>query len=519
MGSTANRISKAASAMIIMLSISKVLGLIRESITAAYFGADYQTDAYRVAFEIPSILTGVIYAAIATTFIPVYSDLKSKSREQRMYFVNNLFNIVVLVTAGIAAIGILAAPVLVSIVAPGFRGETFDLTVKLTALLLPSIIFLALAYLSNGFLQVNGRFAVPASMGIPLNLIIISSILFFPHCGIKALAIGSFIASISQFAIQVPFLIKGGYRFQPVINFKEPGFRSVLALSIPVFISSAFNEVSILIDKMLASGLNAGSISILDYANKVNGIANGIFFTSLAIVFFPELALASEDLIKFGKAVTTGLKLVMLMSFPIMTGLWVLRIPIIRLLFERGEFNSGNTYITSIVLGFYSIGIIGSGLTAILNRAFYSLKDTKTTMLNGITVICTNIVLSLIFVKLWGIWGLALSSALAALLSGSALFIRIRKRVQISIREIGGTIAKSAVSAVMMGILIYLVNSIEIFELDNEAELTSLFIKLVMTIVVGAFIYIGMLYFLKTRELMYVVRQIRNKLSTQDKMP
>lgn len=511
MHATAKRMTQAATAMVIISTASKLLGLLRESFIAAYFGANYQTDAYRIAMEIPSMLTGVIYAAITITFIPVYSEFKSKTSEQRLYFVNNLFNIVTLLTVAIAALGIMLAPVLVRIAAPGFRGEAFHLSVKLTVLLFPSIIFLALAYLANGYLQANRCFAVPASMGIPLNLIIIFSIFFFYRYGMMALAIGSFAAMMSQFIIQVPAMRKAGFRFQPVIDFKEPGLRRVLVLSIPILISSAFTEVSIMIDKMLASGLYAGSISVLDYANKVNGIANGIFFTSLAIVFFPELSLASEDLKKFSNTITKGIKIVILLSFPIMVGLWVLRLPIIKLLFERGEFDSNNTLITSIVLGFFSIGIIGSGLTAILNRAFYSLKDTKTPMINGMIAICTNIILSLVFVRLWGVYGLALSTSLASLLCGSSLLFRIRNKLHFSYSEIGRAIASSAVAAAVMGICICLINLVPIYSLSNQAAFAGLAFKLATTIAAGALVYMGVLYKLKTEELIYIVKLISKK--------
>lgn len=514
MDTTASRIAKSAAAVIIISAISKLLGLIRESVIAAYFGANYQTDAYRVAFDIPSIITGVIYAAIAITFIPVYSEFKNKTNEQRLYFVNNLINIVVLLTAVIAALGIIFAPALVKIIAPGFNEETYNLSVRLTALLCPSIVFLALAYLANGFLQVNRSFAIPASMGIPLNLIIILSIIFFYRFGIEALAIGSFVAMASQFLIQVPFIFKQGFRFRPVMDFKEPGFKKVLALSIPVFISTAFNEVSILIDKMLASSLDAGSISVLDYAQKVNGIAGGIFFTSLAVVFFPELSHTSDDSGKFSKTVTAGLKIVILIAFPIMAGLFILKFPIIKLLFERGAFDSSNTAITSTILGFFSIGIIGTGLTSILNRAFYSLKDTKTPMIIGVLAICVNVAFSLTFVRLWGVFGLALASSLAVILCGVSLFFRIRKKVQVNYREIGMLILKSAAATIVMGIFIYLLNIAGINLLDDVGNV-GLIIKLVITGGAGIFAYAGILYFLKTEELVYVVDAIKSKFKAR----
>lgn len=515
MGATASRIAKSATAMMMISMLSKFLGLIRESVTAAYFGADFRTDAYKVAFEIPSLLTGVIYAAITITFIPVYSELKNKTDDQRQYFVNNLFTIVVLLTAVIAVSGIVLAPLLVGVVAPGFERETFDLAVKLTRVLFPSIVFLALAYLANGFLQANRSFAVPASMGIPLNLIMIFSVFFYNQQGIEALALGSFIAMASQFLIQVPFMLKAGFRFKPVINFKEPGLRKVMALSVPVLISVLFSELSILIDKMLASGLDVGSISVLDYASKVNGIANGIFFSSVAIVFFPEMSVASDNLYKLSKTVTMGLKLVILISFPVMAGIWVLKLPIIQLLFERREFSSSDAYITSVVLGLYAVGIIGSGLTAILNRAFYSRKDTKTPMIIGIIAIVANILFSTMGVRLLGVRGLALASALTSLLCGLILFFRFRSRVWVSWGEVAKSVVKSSAAAGVMGVLIYFINYlihlIPVYPFNEPASFIGLSLRLAVTIGTGGLVYMAMLYILKTEELIYIVNLVKNK--------
>ncbi len=507
----AGRAAKSAAAIMIISALSKFLGLFRESVIAAFFGAGSETDAYRVAFEVPSVLTGVIYAAIATTFIPVYSDFKNETRERRLYFVNNLFNIVTLITALIAVFGMAAAPLLVKFIAPGFEGGTHELAVKFTVLLCPSVVFLALAYLANGYLQSNRRFAITAFMGIPLNLTVIFSVILFGSAGIEALAVGSLLAMASQFLIQAPALFKEGYRFFPVFDFKEPGFRKVLILSVPVFISTAFNEASILIDKMLASGFDAGSISVLDYASKVNGIAGGIFFSSLAIVLFPELAAASEDAGKFAKAVTAGLKTVILISFPIMAVIFVQRAPIIRLLFERGAFDPVNTKTTSALLGFYSIGIIGSGVTALLNRTFYSLKDTKTPMVNGILSICVNIVLSFIFARIWGIFGLASASAFASLFCGLSLFIRIGKRISLRFGDMGKLLIKCGAAAAAAGSLMYFLSSRGVWPLHEGAASVTVFLKLAVISSAGFIAYICMLFILKTSELTHIVKPVLKK--------
>lgn len=226
---------------------------------------------------------------------------------------------------------------------------------------------------------------------------------------------------------------------------------------------------------------------------------------------FPELAAASEDAGKFAKAVTAGLKTVILISFPIMAVIFVQRVPIIRLLFERGAFDPVNTKTTSALLGFYSIGIMGSGVTALLNRTFYSLKDTKTPMVNGILSICVNIVLSFIFARIWGIFGLASASAFASLFCGLSLFIRIGKRISLRFGDMGKLLIKCGAAAAAAGSLMYFLGSRGVWPLHEGAASVTVFLKLAVISSAGCIAYICMLFILKTSELTHIVKPVLKK--------
>jgi len=506
-------ITKVAFIIMVISGISKILALFRETTLATYFGANYQTDAYRMASGVPTILFSLISAAITTTFIPVYSDyIKKKSKEQGLYFVNNILNVYLLISVALLVIGSISSPVLVKITAPGFKGEIFDLTVKLTVIMMPSFVFALLSNLASGYLQSHDSFIPSAFNWIPHNIIIILSTVIFYKYGIEAVAAGNVLASFSLVLVQLPFVYKKGYRYKPVLNFKEEGLRKISVLFIPIIISSAFNQVDVLINRVLASGLNEGSISALDYADKVNNLVYNIFIITFATVIYPGLSLASGDPDKFREKLVKGLKCIIILSMPAMGCIFVLRIPIVRLLFERGAFNAEDTYNTAIALGCYSVGIIGEGFREILNRAFYSLKDTKTPMVNGIAAICINIVLNVIFVKFWGIGGLAISTSMTAILSGLMLLYRLKKKFGIFAgRELGFYFLKVLMSSGIMSLIIYILKNAAFSRFVTGSFIKQAFM-LASCVCLGGIVYISILYAVKAEEIIDAAGFLKNKI-------
>lgn len=504
--------------IIMMISIlGKFLGLARESVLAAYFGASGETDAYKLAFGIPSILLFAISVGLATTFIPIYSSyLRSRTKEETQYFLNNIFNLVVVLSVVITLLGVLAAPYIVKYIAIGFDASVLQLTVTLTIISLPCMIFFAMFNMGSAYLESNGKFATPAMSWIIYDIIIIGSIVLFYRNGIKAITVGSLLAVASLFLIQLPVILRNGYRYKLVFDLREKGFRKMVTLTGPVIIGSAFNQIYIFIERMFASGLQEGSISALDYAYKVNSIVFNIFSLSIITVIYPKLASLSEEMPAFKASLIKGIRAISLISLPTMVFICLFSSQIVTLLFQRGAFDITDTKLTSFALVGFSIGIIGMGMRELFNKAFYALNDTKTPMINGIIVICINIVLCITFVKLWGVGGLAAATSLSALISCCILACLLRKRIGTIIGKESRVLLLKGLSAtlVMVGMV-----SICKRYIDVNFEYSGVFIieagKLLINVCIGAIAYAGMLYILRVEEFKSILKIIHNFIITR----
>lgn len=496
-----HNMAKAALLIIVISSAGKLLGLVRESALAATFGATAESDAYKLAMDIPMILLWIISASVTTTFIPVYSDyIRNKTQMKTRYFLNNIFSIVMLLSVVFFVLGMLFTPQIVRVMASGFNEQALGLTTKLARAVMLSLMPYALYYIASAYLQVNNSFVIPALSWVVYNILIIAAIIFFSGAGIEAVTIGSAIAMVSLFVIQIPSIVKKGHRFGFLVDLNEAGFKRIAALSVPVMISSAFTELYFFFNRILASGLDQGSISALDYANKLYSMVFNIFILSVITVVYPNLSLVSDCKDAFKGILGKGIKMISVISFPTIAGFLALGVPIVKVLFERGAFDAHDTLITSNALAGFSIGILGIGISELLNRAFYSLKDTKTPMLNGIFTICINIVLNIVFVRIWGVGGLALGTSVAGTISAVILVICLSFKIEkVLTREIVATVLKSFFAAIVMGILVILINKLNEQAFPGEVFGMRL-LRLVTGISAGAVIYTAMLYVLRVKE-------------------
>lgn len=439
-------------------AFSKLLGLIRESTLASAFGANGITDAYKIAFSLPNIFFAVIAGAIGQTFIPVYAEyLKKGDPEKNNRFLNNLISWLIVCSAGLLVPLYLFLPAVIRFIAPGFTGETMALAQELAFIMLPAAAFFILSSLASAYLQSHNRFIAPTLVWYPHNLFIIGSIMLGGMFGIKGVAWGSLFAFSSMLLIQLPSVYRAGFRYQFVLDRHDPGVGEIIRLSGPVLIGVCFTQGYIIIDRILASGLSAGSISALDYANRVNSLTYNIFVLTIATVMYPSLASAYDEPEKFRQLIGKALRIMGLIALPITMGLIILRKPIIEVLFQRGAFNAGDTLVTTYALAGLSIGIIGIAFREILNRAFYALKDTRTPMINGVIAILFNIAFSVVFIRMWGIGGLALGTSLAAILSGAMLIWKLKQKLgRLNGRWIGMGLLKAAIATILFAGAVYL---------------------------------------------------------------
>lgn len=497
-----SRLAKATVGLMMVTMISKVLGFSRELVLGAVYGASNYSDVYITAMNIPTTLFTIIGTALVTTFIPLYfENHRIGGKEKANYFVNNIFNIILVFSVGVALLGIIFARPLVKIFAMGFEYQKFELAVKFTRIMILGGIFVALSKLMTSYLNAKESFKIPGLIGIPFNIIIITSIILSASINIYILPIGTLLAMASQFLFQLPFSIKKGYKYIPILNIKDESVKKMIHLLAPVFIGVAVNQVNSVIDKTLASTLVEGSISALNYANRLNSFVMGMFISSVASVVYPMLSkLSSENnKEKFIESVAKSINSVVLLVIPISVGAIVLATPIVEILFQRGAFDARATKMTAIALVFYSIGMVGFGLRDILGKVFYSLQDTKTPMVNGVIAVIMNIVFNILLINYMGHAGLAFATSISGIICILLLFRSLKKKIGYYGQDkiIKSTI-KSLIAAIIMGVV-------------TRFAYSSNIIGPILSIVVGAIVYGILIFLFKVEELDIIINIIKKK--------
>ncbi len=324
---------------------------------------------------------------------------------------------------------------------------------------------------------------------------------------------------ISQFVFQVPFAYRYGYKYRTVLDVKDEYVKKMICLVAPVFIGVAVNQINVMVDRTLASTLIEGSISALNYANRLNGFVMALFITSIGVVVYPKLSQLSSDngSEDFTAILSNSINSVILLVLPISIGAIVLATPIVKLLFQRGAFDEYATYMTSRALVFYSIGMIGFGIRDILGKVFYSLQDTKTPMINGAIAIGINIILNLILVKFMGHTGLAFATSISAIICIFLLFNSLRRKIgYFGQDKIIKTSLKTFTAATIMGIITYFSYTF----LNNSLGVGFIkeVISLIGSIGIGVIIYAILIVIFKVEEINLIINIIRSFYSSSPLM-
>lgn len=500
---------KTAILIMIITIFSKILGFVREVTLSYFYGASNVSDAYLISLTIPSVIFSLIGTGISIGYIPMYSKIENSfGVATSNKYTNNLVNILLIFCTVVVIFGLMFTEQIVKIFAAGFTKETLSLAVKFTRVSLLGIYFTGLISIFSGFLQLKGNYIIPASIGFPLNFCIILSIFISYKTSNVILALGSVIASVSQFVLLVPFIFKNGYRYKVIINFKDKYLRKMIYIAFPVIIGVSVTQINVLIDKTLASTIAVGGISALNYANKLNGFVQGLFVLSISTVMFPIISkmAAKKDIIGLKRTVSEAISGVNLLVIPATVGAMLFSEPIVRLLFGRGAFNETAVEMTSYALFFYSLGMIGYGLREVLSRAFYSLQDTRTPMINAAIAMGLNIILNIILSKFFGLGGLALATSISAIFCTVLLFISLRRKIgHFGLKKIIVSFIKILGVSLVMGIIAKLS-----FELLND--LLGKNLSLMISIGIGALVYFVIIYFMKIEEVDAMVNVVKGKI-------
>jgi putative peptidoglycan lipid II flippase len=447
---------------------SRVLGFVRDMVVALTFGAGGVTDAFVVAFRIPNMLRRLLgEGALSTAVIPVFADYSvNRSRPDFVAMLRAVFAASLLALCVATAVGVVAAPWILRAIAPGFLVDPTQawLTLLLTRVMFPYLILVGLAALAMGALNAHGRFFVAALGPALLNVGMIGAVVFLARRvepPILALAIGVLVGGLAQLAAQLPSLRRCGLLVAPSLDLRHPALARVARLLLPAAFGLASAQVTIFVNTLLASLLPAGSISFLYYADRVMELPYGVFGAALASASLPAMsrAAASGDRRGVGSTLTFALGLSFYVSVPATVGLVLLRTPIVRVLFERGEFTAADTVATAQALAWYAIGLIGFSGARIAAQAFYAVHAPATAVKIGMGSVVVNVLAAVAFMGPLAHGGLALASSLGAGVNFVALVWVARARfgsVDVSglVASLGRTlVASGALGAWCLGCL------------------------------------------------------------------
>jgi putative peptidoglycan lipid II flippase len=418
--------------------ISRILGYVRDMLQAFYLGTSWSADAFTIAYVIPNLLRRLTgEGAMTAAFIPVFTEIKEKERREELWrFANSFFFDLTLIMAFLMVIGVLFSPILVKIIAIGFKGfqGKWELTIVLTRIMFPYIFLISLSALAMAILNSFRKFFVPAFTPVLFNLAIITVAVLFANKAKEpayVFAVGVVIGGILQLGFQIPFLWRQGMRFKPSLDFRHPSIRKVGKLMIPGIFGVGISQINFAISRMIASVLEEGSVSSLYYASRVQELALGLFSIALAITLLPafsELA-AHEDIDGMKRTLNFSLKIISLVTFPAAAGLLVLSRPIIQVLYQRGVFDEVSTTMSASCLLYFSFGLPFISGAKILAPVFYSLKDTKTPVIVAFFVMISYIGLSVMLMNPLRVGGIALALSLSSLLNFALLFFLLQKKI------------------------------------------------------------------------------------------
>ena len=487
---------------------SRILGFIRDIVLAQLFGASASADAFYVAYRIPNLLRELFAeGSMSSAFIPVFTEYHTlRSKKEAWELASAAFTTLLTIVTGVTILGILAAPGIVWVLAPGFHEEAAQLatTTLLTQVMFPYLLFISLAALAMGVLNSLRAFAFPALAPVFFNVCVIFFALgispWFQE-PIIGVAVGVAVGGLVQFLVQLPAIRKHGmlftWRFQP----GHPGVRRMGQLIVPTLVGMSVTQVNITVNTILASYYSGGP-TYLFYGMRLVQFPLGIFGVALATAILPTLSAqaargAREDL---RVTINYGIRMILFIILPAMTGLMFLREPIVHLFFEHGAFSAQDTAATAGALLAFAVGLWAFAAYRILAAAFYSLQDTKTPAIAAVVGMAANLAFALLLMKPLEYRGLALAAALAAMInSGVLLTILTRRLGGLNGITLGKSIARTAVALVPVVIASYWVSGLAVW--GREAQWIAKSVMLFVGIGLSATGYFGVHALLRSEEL------------------
>ncbi|WEJ73172.1 murein biosynthesis integral membrane protein MurJ [Pseudomonas sp. PSE14] len=498
---------KSLAAVSSMTMISRVLGFVRDTIVARMFGAGMATDAFFVAFKLPNLLRRIFAeGAFSQAFVPILAEYKTQQGEEATRtFIAYVSGLLTLILALVTALGILAAPWVIWVTAPGFvdSPEKFELTSALLRVTFPYILLISLASLAGAILNTWNRFSVPAFVPTLLNVsMILFSLFLTPYFDPPIMALGWAVLAggLAQLLYQLPHLKKIGMLVLPRINLRDSGVWRVMKQMGPAILGVSVSQISLIINTIFASFLVAGSVSWMYYADRLMELPSGVLGVALGTILLPSLAktYASDDRHEYSRLMDWGLRLCFLLVLPCSLALAVIAEPLTVALFQYGKFSAHDALMTQRALIAYAVGLLGIILVKVLAPGFYARQNIKTPVKIALFTLVSTQLMNLVFIGPLKHAGLALAISLAACLNAGLLYWQLRKHQLFDPQPGWGKfIAKLVVSVLVMCAV--LVGMMYVMPAWDEGGMPIRLVRLGALVVAGVIAYFGMLALLGFR--------------------
>lgn len=499
--------------------LSRVLGVLRDRILAGAFGAGVALDNYYAAFRIPDLIFNlVVLGALSAGFIPVFTNLIKKRKEQKgknneaWRLVNNLLNSLLILLTLLSVAGIIFSDNLTRLITPGFELEQQQEVAALTRIMFLSPIFLGLSGIMGGVLQSFKRFLVYSLTPIFYNLGIIIGALYFVNIwGLAGLAWGVVLGSFLHFVIQLPTVYNLGFRYRAIISWRDKSIRKIAVMMVPRTMSLAISQINLVVITVIASSLESGSLTAFNFANNLQAFPVGIFGISFAIAAFPVLAENANNYQKLTSNFSKTMRRILFFVVPATVLIVALRAQIVRVVLGTGNFDWRSTFMTMDALGFFALSLFAQATIPLLTRMYYAKHNSKTPFYFGLISIAVNIVLSIYFGKSMGVAGLALAFSIANIINFILLWAWLYVKVgALDFSRIILSFLKFSFAAVGAGLATQ-ISKFLVWPLIDMTTFIGVFSQLLFSSLVGLLVYLLFCYLLESEELVHFITILKKR--------
>lgn len=500
------KIIKGTIVIVLVGALGKLAAFISEAVLAAFLGTTSQSDAYYMVWGVHAVIYPMLSIGIWQVFLPLYKSHIAKGETNTAFLLaNKTTTFFSLVSIGVVALLFIFAPFVVLVIAPGFKGDTRELCIELVRISSPQYIFIIASAVYASMLQCHNKFFGSQIRELVSYIPpIIAAACFYRHFGINSIAISLVIASILRLAVELPF-VDWGYKFTPDYHFKTSEFELMLKRLPSALISAGVTQINTLVDRAMASTLSTGTVSGLNYGHKLMNVFSGFISAAISTALYPQMveliALDKKD--ELSKLIIKIINIYSLLMFPITLACILFRTELVAAVFQHGAFDESSTKITAGIFALYCVGIFFIACNTVVSNIFYGYGDTKTPMIVSVENLFINVGLNIILIQFWGANGLAFATSLSAAITLIIRIVKVKQYINLDITKILVTGFKVCIASAFACVPPRLFFNHYTF---------NIFFVLIVSAIIGVFIYLCIVKLLKIDELNELLNMLKSKI-------